>query len=104
MKALKSTATRAFKSFLGGAALGAASLVMMPGVASAADCSLLIKPKPGHIPAAKLVSLDQNALVTVTFCNGSAGYKSQTFLLRPDKSETPLGLGNVTPAGTSFCP
>ncbi|WNG17024.1 kelch repeat-containing protein [Cystobacter fuscus] len=99
MKTLKSTAKRVLKSFLGGAALAAAGLCFAPGTASAAQC--VVQSTGGHIPAAKLVSLDQAALVTVTFCNGTAGYKSQTFLVRPDGT-VHVGTGNTTPTGTEY--
>jgi hypothetical protein len=99
MKPLKTTAKRFLKSLLGGAALSAASLFLVPGTASAAQC--VVKSTGGHIPAAKLVSLDQAALVTVTFCDGTAGHSSETFLVRPDGSQH-VGTGHVTPSGTQF--
>ena len=51
-------------------------------------------------PGAKLLVLSGEAEVTVTFCGGTAGYSSETYLVSPGTAF--VGKGNYTAAGTQY--
>lgn len=65
--------------------------------ASAAQCFMYAGTS---YPAAKTIVLSEDVEVDVTFCDGSAGYTSETYLTSPDLQF--VGTGHITPSGTQF--
>jgi hypothetical protein len=83
------------KRLFGGFALAAS--IFAAHSAQAAECLYAVSSPD---PAAKIIVLDESVEVTVTFCGGTAGYTSDTFLASPEYQY--VGTGNVTAAGTEY--
>jgi hypothetical protein len=77
-------------------ALALVTLGLTPLSAFAGECP--VAAPLGAIPAAELVVLAGDATAVATFCGGSAGYTSDTYLTSPDFVY--LGTGNVTAVGS----
>lgn len=76
----------------------AATLCAYSTSAGAVQC--ITTRQPGQIPSAKLVVIEGDASVQTTFCGGSAGYTSDSYLASPDFVY--VGTGHVTPSGTTI--
>ncbi|MFT5459296.1 MAG: hypothetical protein ACI9K2_005806 [Myxococcota bacterium] len=78
------------------------SIVLFSTTAEAAIPAPAVCPDISHVngqaPAAKLIVLNSDAVITATFCDGEAGYTSSAFLGEPVLVH--IGKGHVTPVET----
>jgi hypothetical protein len=77
--------------------LAATAFILAPREAKAVQC--VNTAQPGQVPAAKLVYISEDASVTSTFCDGSAGYTSDAYLVHPSMQY--LGTGHLTAYGAT---
>lgn len=73
------------------------AFVAAPVVAQAGQCSWYTGTS---YPAAKVIVPSADSAFSVTFCSGSAGYTSDSYLYSPDFQW--VGTGHHTPVGTEF--
>src|SRR5262245_39561050 len=67
----------------------------LPSAAHAQECFEAQQANDGY-PAARLLTLSDDAQAVATFCGGSAGYTSEAWLVNTD---TLIGIGHITGTG-----